>query len=58
MPSISSGPPQAPQAPRALGESTPEGAPPGTASLLPEPDSPLTVRPSHPERAIVRGINS
>jgi hypothetical protein len=36
-----------PQAPRALGESTPEGAPPSAASLLPEPDSPLAVRPSH-----------
>jgi hypothetical protein len=27
-------------------ESTPEGAPPGAASLLPEPDLPLAARPS------------
>jgi hypothetical protein len=36
------GPPRAPQA---LGESTPEGAPPDAVSLLPEPDSPLAARP-------------
>jgi hypothetical protein len=42
------GPPRAPQAP---GESTPEGAPPGAASLLPEPDLPLAARPSHAARS-------
>jgi hypothetical protein len=44
MPLISSRSSSAPQAPRVPGESTPEDAPPGAASLLPEPDSPLAAR--------------
>jgi hypothetical protein len=48
----------APQAPRAPGASTPVGAPPRVASLQPEPNSPLTARPSHATRSRGGGRSS